>query len=85
MLKRKIEVKLLHFIIQPDSELIGKTIKESNIRELSKGLVVGIERDGQKILNPESDLVFKENDLVWIVGNEKRIHIVAGEHHHHNK
>lgn len=85
MLKRKIEVKLLHFIIQSNSELIGKTIKESNIRELSKGLVVGIEREGQKILNPESDLVLKENDLVWIVGNEKRIHIVAGEHHHHNK
>lgn len=81
LLQRKSEVKLLHFTIQLDSILIGKTIKDSNIRELSKGLVVGIERSGKKILNPESDMVFLENDLIWIVGNEKRILIVSREKH----
>ncbi len=79
LLQRKSEVKLLHFIIQSDSILIGKTIKDSNIRELSKGLVVGIERNGERILNPESDMVFFENDVIWIVGNEKRILIVSRE------
>lgn len=79
ILKRKSEVKLIHFTVQPNSYLIGKSIKESNIRELSKGLVVGIERDGKKILNPESDVVFEEADLIWIVGNEKRIQVVAAE------
>lgn len=79
-LKPKSEVKLLHFILQESSELVGKSIKNSNIRELSKGLVVGIERDGKKIFNPESDLVFYKNDIIWIVGNEKRIHILAGDY-----
>ncbi len=79
LLQRKSEVKLLNFRIQSDSILIGKTIKDSNIRELSKGLVVGIERNGEKILNPESDMVFFENDVIWIVGNEKRILIVSRE------
>jgi CPA2 family monovalent cation:H+ antiporter-2 len=79
ILKKKSEVKLLNFSIQKNSTLLGKTIKSSNIRELSKGLVVGIERKGERILNPESDIVFMEDDLIWIVGNEKRIQIVASE------
>lgn len=79
LLQRKTEVKLSHFTLHKGSQLIGKTIKYSNIRELSKGLVVGIERNGKKILNPESNLVFNEGDLIWIVGNEKRIQILANE------
>jgi CPA2 family monovalent cation:H+ antiporter-2 len=80
IVKTKNEIKLLHFTLMEGSQLIGKSIKNSNIRELSKGMVVGIERKGRKILNPESDLVFELNDLIWIVGNEKRIQILAGEH-----
>ena len=79
ILKRKSEVKLVHFTVQANSNLIGKSIKESNIREHSKGLVVGIERHGKKILNPESDVIFEEGDLIWIVGNEKRIQVVAAD------
>jgi CPA2 family monovalent cation:H+ antiporter-2 len=77
ILKTKNEIKLLHFSVMKDSVLIGKTIKDSNIRELTKGLVVGIERGSQRILNPESNEAFKPNDLVWIVGSEKRIKIIA--------
>lgn len=79
ILKTKNEIKLLHFTISSKSVLIGKSIKTSNIRERTKGLVVGIERNEKRILNPESDLIFQENDKVWIVGNEKRILIMAGE------
>src|SRR5690606_33128078 len=64
-------VTLHHFTISKHSKLLNKNIRGSGIRELSKGLVVGIERNGQRILNPESDLVFEENDVVWVVGNEK--------------
>lgn len=79
ILKTKNEIKLLHFTISSKSILIGKSIKTSNIRERTKGLVVGVERSEKRILNPESDLIFQENDKVWIVGNEKRILIMAGE------
>jgi CPA2 family monovalent cation:H+ antiporter-2 len=41
--------------------------------------VVGIERNGQRIINPESDLSFEENDKVWLVGNEKRIMVLIKE------
>lgn len=72
-------VSLHHFTIGENSIITGKTIRESGIREQSRGLVVGIEREGLRILNPESNFVFKMNDKVWIVGNEKRIQVLIKE------
>ena len=73
------KVSLHHFTISKNSPLVTKNIRESRIRERSKGLVVGIERGGERIINPESDLVFQENDKVWIVGNEMRILVLMKE------
>ncbi len=73
------KVSLHHFTISKKSALVTKNIRESRIRERSKGLVVGIERKGERIINPESDLVFEENDKVWIVGNEMRILVLIKE------
>jgi len=52
---------------------IGKSIRESNIREQTHGIIVGIERNGNRILNPESHLVLEEDDILWIAGNKKKI------------
>ena len=38
---------------------IGKSIRESQIREKTHGIIVGIERNGKRILNPESHLILK--------------------------
>lgn len=72
-------VSLHHFTLGPRCPLLKQSIRESKLRERSKGLVVGIERNGERILNPESDLVFEINDKVWIVGNELRIQILLKE------
>lgn len=60
-------------IVSKDSYLYGKTLKESDIRNYADGIVVGIERKGKRTVNPESNWVFEENDLVWIVGDHKKI------------
>jgi len=52
---------------------IGKTIRESPIRDKSHGIIVGIERNGKRILNPESHLVLEADDILWIAGNKKKI------------
>jgi CPA2 family monovalent cation:H+ antiporter-2 len=76
-LKPKKEVTLQSFIIENGSGLIGKSIRQSGIRERTKGLVVGVERANNRILNPESDFVFDIEDRVWIVGDEKRIRVFS--------
>ena len=67
------QVELDKFTIEHDSAFINKSIRESGIRTSTNGLVVGIERNGQRILNPESTIVFEEGDVVWIVGEKKLI------------
>ena len=62
--------------IAENSPLNGKTIKESGVRERTKGLIVGIERDGERMLNPDSSVVLLANDLLWIVGNNRRIKVL---------
>ncbi len=54
-----------------NEDFIGKSISQSQLRERTQGLVVGIERKGNRILNPESNMVLEKNDILWVVGNKK--------------
>jgi CPA2 family monovalent cation:H+ antiporter-2 len=69
----KEDMSLQKVIISTSSPVYNQSIRTSGIRETTQGLVVGIERAGQRILNPDSNLVFENGDVVWIVGNNKKI------------
>ncbi|RXK86432.1 cation:proton antiporter domain-containing protein [Filimonas effusa] len=66
-------IVLQKIIVDENTKLKGNTIRLSGIREKTNGLVVGIERDGRRILNPASDTVFAWDDVIWIVGDRRRI------------
>lgn len=67
------EVVLKKLVLNENSALLGQTIRDSGIREKTNGLIVGIERDGKRILNPESNTLFEDGDKVWIVGDAELI------------
>ncbi len=69
----KQDMSLQKVVVNSKSKIYGQSIRESGIREQTQGLVVGVERKGDRILNPNSDLVFENDDIVWIVGNNKLI------------
>ena len=69
----KEDIRLGHYRVLPQSPLVGRTIRESGIREKAFALVTGIERNEQRIPNPESTVRFESNDLLWLVGNGERI------------
>jgi CPA2 family monovalent cation:H+ antiporter-2 len=75
--QEEVDVQLDKFTVEHDSALIGKTIRSSGIRTATRGLVVGIERNGVRILNPESDTIFEEGDVVWIVGEKKLLDSIS--------
>ena len=54
-----------------EEEFIGKNIKNSQLREKTNGLIVGVERNGKRILNPESNMILEKNDILWVVGSKK--------------
>jgi CPA2 family monovalent cation:H+ antiporter-2 len=67
------DVVLEKIVVDEHTRLKGLTIRDSGVREKTNGLVVGIERKGERILNPESTLVFEWDDIVWIVGERRKI------------
>ncbi len=72
----KKDMNLQKVIINSKSKVLGQSIRESGIRENTQGLVVGVERNGKRHLNPDSSFVFENEDIVWIVGNNKKINEV---------
>lgn len=72
----KKEIALKQLTVNPGSWLLNKSVRESGIREKAKGIIVGIERNGQRILNPESNTVFQEGDIIWIVGSVRRLNVL---------
>jgi CPA2 family monovalent cation:H+ antiporter-2 len=67
------DYSLEKYVVVADSSFVGKTIRHSGLREATKGIVVGIERAGQRILNPDSTLTIQLGDLLWIVGDRRLI------------
>lgn len=67
------DVNMEQFIVAPGSGLIGRTIRESGIRDRSGCLVIGIERGNKSIQNPEPTTIFEEGDIVWIVGEHEKV------------
>jgi len=68
-----IQVELCQYKVTETSQLKGKTIRASGLREKARALVVGIERDNERLLNPESNFILKSDDFLFIVGNRKKV------------
>ena len=67
------EVNIEQFQIQKGSQLIGRTIQDSGIRDQAACLVIGIERGTTSLKNPAPTVSFEEGDLVWIVGEHEKV------------
>ena len=54
--------------LHQEHSFVGKMIRECGIRESVNGLIVGLERGGERFLNPEPDMVIENGDVIWLVG-----------------
>jgi len=61
------------YLVTETSPFVGQAIRHSGLREKTAGLVVGIERGGKRILNPDSHLAIQNGDLLWIVGDRQKL------------
>ncbi len=64
---------LLSLILTNDNPFVHKSIRDCGLREAVDGLIVGIERGGERILSPDSAIQLRPDDLIWIVGDKRLI------------
>ncbi|MDJ1479531.1 cation:proton antiporter [Cytophagaceae bacterium YF14B1] len=67
------DVTLKQLVVDNKFPFLGKSIRESLIREKTKGIVIGIERNGNRIINPDPSTVFENGDLIWLAGEKHEI------------
>lgn len=57
--------------VQKDSPLNGCNIKESPIKNEWFGFLIGIERNLYPIVDPSSNMILQNDDLLWLLGTQK--------------
>lgn len=57
-------------VLTPEDKFVNRPIRECGLREAVNGLIVGIERGGKRILNPDSSMNLLPEDKVWLVGDK---------------
>lgn len=67
------DIVLRKVVVNEVTRLKGLDVRSSGIRERTSGLVIGIERNNSRILNPDSTVVFEWGDVIWIVGEKAKI------------
>lgn len=70
----KSEMLLKQFVIDADSMFLGKTIRESGIRDKYHCLIAGVERGNAELMTPDVNAPFEEGDVVWVVGEKEDVY-----------
>lgn len=70
---------LKQFMININSVFLGKSIRESGIRDKYKCLIVGMERDGNSLRTPDVNAPFQEGDVVWVVGEKEDVYKLVNQ------
>ena len=58
---------------------VNTPLIETNIRQATNGLVVGIERGEKRLLNPSSQECLRPGDILWIAGEKDKIRSFFGK------
>ena len=75
----KSEMILRQFRVDAHSIFLGKTMRESGIREQYHCLIVGVERGEETLHARDPHEPFMEDDVVWIVGENADVYKLVGQ------
>ena len=68
------KIELGNIIMGENNPLIGKTIKDSNIRESTKCIIMGVIRPAEaNVMNPDPEIILQMEDIVIIAGEKDNI------------
>ncbi len=71
--KQQTNEHVVRFVVKKKSSIIGKTVKEANLRALSGVYLVEIERRGNKIFPVTPDEIINSDDILAFAGQTSKI------------
>ncbi len=72
--RRTLDTLRVEFLeITPGSPLVGRSLRDTGIREVTGALVLAVIRDGQTVHSPEASFVLQERDTVLVTGAVEQV------------
>jgi CPA2 family monovalent cation:H+ antiporter-2 len=68
------EMILKQLVISADSAFVGKSLRESAIRERFQCFVAGVERGTDGLATLKADVPIEEGDVMWVVGEKDNVY-----------
>ncbi len=73
------EMVLEQLVLSEKSSFVGKTIMNSYVRERYRCMIVGMEREGENLVNPSINEALRAGDILWLVGEHDNLDQLAKE------
>lgn len=64
---------LKHITLTENNRLVGKSILNSRLQQEAGSLIIGVERDNIRYINPDASFEMQVGDNIWLTGDEKKI------------
>ncbi|MDH6354238.1 CPA2 family monovalent cation:H+ antiporter-2 [Dysgonomonas sp. PH5-45] len=68
-----IQIEMSQYVVTVNSPLVGKSLRDTQIREKTECMVIGIDRDGHSIADFSADTVFEVDDVLWLAGEPDKL------------
>jgi CPA2 family monovalent cation:H+ antiporter-2 len=65
-------IKLTGIMLSASSIIVGKTPRNSHLRDYYDALLLAVQRNDEYI-DQDPDMIFAEGDILWLVGNEEQL------------
>ena len=69
-------MKLRQLILAADSPFVGKTLRESRIRDHYNCMVIGLEEGKESLSAVKPNYKFEEGDILWVVGEQDDLDLI---------
>ncbi|MCD8042961.1 MAG: cation:proton antiporter [Tannerellaceae bacterium] len=66
-------VRLSQYVIEPESPMIGQSIKQLCIQERTECMIIGIDRNDQSIIRITPDFTFRQGDVLLLAGETAKL------------
>ena len=67
------DTRFIHFTLGDQSPLVGKQLRNARLSEDYESLLVAVQRGEDDYETPTPDFEFQAGDILWIVGDPKRL------------
>ena len=66
--------------VRGDESFANKPIKQGHLRESTRCMVLGIQKDGYPIIMPDANMLISKGDILWVMGSNNNVGALIGEY-----